>query len=51
MRSVAYAYVHICMHGALTSAPHGVPRRHQPFYKILDEIQGGLRYAFQTDSK
>lgn len=25
--------------------------RHPPFLKIMDEIQQGLRYVFQTDSK
>ena len=24
---------------------------HPPFFKIMDEIQDGLRYLFQTDSK
>lgn len=27
------------------------PRRHPPFLKIMDEVQQGLRYLFQTDSK
>lgn len=25
--------------------------RHPPFLKIMDEVQQGLRYLFQTDSK
>ena len=30
--------------------PRGT-RRHPPFIKIMDEVQQGLRYLFQTDSK
>jgi aspartate aminotransferase-like enzyme len=26
-------------------------RRHPPFFKIMDEVQQGLRYAFQTSSR
>ena len=31
--------------------PAPLPRRHPPFLKIMDEVQQGLRYLFQTDSK
>ncbi len=34
--------------GAVAAAQ---PRRHPPFLKIMDEVQQGLRYLFQTDSK
>ena len=31
--------------------PQSLVRRHPPFLKIMDEVQQGLRYLFQTDSK
>jgi aspartate aminotransferase-like enzyme len=41
------------MHGLLVPYFHhiGTGHLHPPFLKIMDDIQEGLRYTFQTDSK